>query len=172
MHIDLQFASFAKKRDISPRYDNTWGSFDNSNWNSGVSRQPQRSLSKRRRLCFLWKCGTLEERLPPQGGEGHGPGGEGGDHWQWSGGGAHDACGQDQEDQAKESQQSGCLLMRNPKLNSILKVEWVCYHQRFIFRVCFRALALKLGCLRTYLSSSGRKSRWKSLRYFKLNLYL
>ena len=28
MHIDLQFASFAKKRDISPRYDNTWDSFD------------------------------------------------------------------------------------------------------------------------------------------------
>ena len=28
MLIDLQFASFAKKRDISPRYDNTWDSFD------------------------------------------------------------------------------------------------------------------------------------------------
>ena len=28
MRIDLQFASFAKKRDISPRFVNTWDSFD------------------------------------------------------------------------------------------------------------------------------------------------
>merc|ERR550534_2388129 len=95
----------------------------------GLSRQPKGPLSKRGWLRLLWKRRTPKKRLPTQGGEGHGPGGEGGNHRQRLGRGAHDASWQVQEDEGEESCQSCCFLTR---LYLKCKKCWDSYHLKNI----------------------------------------
>ena len=73
MLIGLQFALFARKKDIWPRLlldDCMEISGLNLFKILGLSRQPEGALSKRGRLRLLWKRGTPKKGLPTQGGDG------------------------------------------------------------------------------------------------------
>ena len=74
MLIGLQFALFARKKDIWLRFDDWMIVRKHQDLNLfkilGLSRQPEGALSKRGRLRLLWKRGTSEKGLPTQGGDG------------------------------------------------------------------------------------------------------